>query len=687
MSFPTRAQLEGLKRSALQAKCKELGIKANSKSEVLIELVLEHYQSTSGPSKPSTSNKRKAQDEGKGRRVRAKVEPEEVAPLQVSPRRKVEVVLRTPAKTARVTRGKGKAKAMTPIDGEIEVGPQPVAVPHAAIAVAQPLTSYPTSATIIDTAVETSTPDDVRMADLELQMRNARKLGDDVSHEVTALKAFQNAIQTAFADETTADTLASMGELAQLRDVAPKLIALAAVDTDALSSRVEAAQKRIDVAAEQLKQDEAEIAELQERLRKLEEKKTSVAELEVMVRQLQSQFNRIPESVFNNNCPEDSATDSRYTIIRPASAAPVAGPSNSQRPSSQLSAPQEGPYPSQNQDQNMGRAISVAKTSRGSRQPLAEKEIGAETDSRRPLQAPSRPTSQSSRGQSVEPYSRSRSSDPSTPNRKGKGRLVLSLDTLNEGESSTHKLSFAILSAPRLPRTNQAASSFFPPPNPAAFTTIGGKNGPTAALPFSLLASHTQPSSQPSSSQTNARSGRTGRVGRNNNRLHQPSVRMPRASTTNEATFQPLVNFVNPPASTASTNGTATSSSATTNGAAASSSATTNNIATSSSATTNGTTTPPTTADGGHGFVTPERLEANFSSFPATHDEDLEHTPGGLAFKTTGRAPPGTPAVTNTMFGTEVARDTRFADLPYGASSGSTPWENSVWPTGNAAKP
>ncbi|KAG9077421.1 hypothetical protein FRC06_008917, partial [Ceratobasidium sp. 370] len=61
MAAPTRTQLESWKRPALQQKCKELGIKANSKSEVLIDLILAHYQSQQpGPSKPSTSTKRKA---------------------------------------------------------------------------------------------------------------------------------------------------------------------------------------------------------------------------------------------------------------------------------------------------------------------------------------------------------------------------------------------------------------------------------------------------------------------------------------------------------------------------------------------------------------------------------------------------------------------------------------------------
>ncbi|KAG9081789.1 hypothetical protein FS749_007386 [Ceratobasidium sp. UAMH 11750] len=75
------------------------------------------------------------------------------------------------------------------------------------------------------------------------------------------------------------------------------------------------------------------------------------------------------------------------------------------------------------------------------------------------------------------------------------------------------------------------------------------------------------------------------------------------------------------------------------------------------------------------GFVTPERLGNTFNLFPTRFD--FGQTPGGLAFKATGRAPPGTPAATTTLFGTEVARDTRFADLPYDpdVTRGPLSWE------------
>ncbi|CAE6532377.1 unnamed protein product [Rhizoctonia solani] len=630
MSFPTRVELEGLKRAALQSKCKELGIKANSKSEMLIDMILGHYQATAGP---STSNKRKAQDEGKPRRVKAKVEPEESV-LPVSPKR----LVRSPPKPR--ARGKGKAKAMTPVADVVST-----VVPQAGPALAaQPLSAYPTSATIIDTTVETSVTDS-RMVDLELQIRNARKAGDESTREVSALKAFQNAIQQAFGDENSSDTLASMGQLAQLRDVAPRLVALAAVDTDALSSRVEAVQRKaaeFEVAHEK---NQTEIAELQERLRELETGMPAVLDLEASVRQLQSQFNRIPASVFNNNRPEDLVDDNRYTIIRPASTAPVAGPSNSQQPSSQFTVLQEGTFPSENQNQNTGRATSVARSLRGSRQPLAEKEKEPEVeDVRRSTQTQSRTSSQSSRGRSAEPYSRGRTSEPPTPSRKGKGRqLQTQLDTVNEEETSvlpvadpftpTHELTRSPPAAarnsasPPSPVSRPGIASSFLPPLPNINT-----NGPIAELPFKLIASSSKPSSSEATSRSSAPTGRVART--HTKRTHAPSVRCPTSSQ--ETVSQPFFSFALPGASAPSKNGTTSTSS----------------------------------APKDHGFISPER----FGFFPP-QAVNLGCTPGGLAFKTTGRAAPGTPVVTNTMYGTEVARDNRFADLPYPLDAGVSSWD------------
>ncbi|CAE6464207.1 unnamed protein product [Rhizoctonia solani] len=518
-------------------------------------------------------------------------------------------------------------------------------VPQAGPALAaQPLSAYPTSATIIDTTVETSVTDS-RMVDLELQIRNARKAGDESTREVSALKAFQNAIQQAFGDENSSDTLASMGQLAQLRDVAPRLVALAAVDTDALSSRVEAVQRKaaeFEVAHEK---NQTEIAELQERLRELETGMPAVLDLEASVRQLQSQFNRIPASVFNNNRPEDLVDDNRYTIIRPASTAPVAGPSNSQQPSSQFTVLQEGTFPSENQNQNTGRATSVARSLRGSRQPLAEKEKEPEVeDVRRSTQTQSRTSSQSSRGRSAEPYSRGRTSEPPTPSRKGKGRqLQTQLDTVNEEETSvlpvadpftpTHELTRSPPAAarnsasPPSPVSRPGIASSFLPPLPNINT-----NGPIAELPFKLIASSSKPSSSEATSRSSAPTGRVART--HTKRTHAPSVRCPTSSQ--ETASQPFFSFALPGASAPSKNGTTSTSS----------------------------------APKDHGFISPER----FGFFPP-QAVNLGCTPGGLAFKTTGRAAPGTPVVTNTMYGTEVARDNRFADLPYPLDAGVSSWD------------
>ncbi|KAG8679951.1 hypothetical protein FRC11_003116, partial [Ceratobasidium sp. 423] len=275
----------------------------------------------------------------------------------------------------------------------------------------------------------------------------------------------------------------------------------------------------------------------------------------------------------------------------------------------------------------------------------------------------------SSRARSFEPYSRGRSSEPPTPSRgKGKGRLIkTSLDTVNEDETSVHDVADPFTPTTELPRSPPAAVRKSRSPSPSTnksgptstffplLPTLGA-NGPIAELPFKLIASSSKPSTE-----TIARpAAPSGRVARTSMRPHTSSARKPTTSQPTEAS-RSTFNFSLPAASaTTTTNGTTNSSSVTTGG--------------------------------GHGFITPERLGATFSMFPPTRI-DLGRTPGGLAFKTTGRAPPGTPAVTNTLFGTEVARDTRFADLPYDpdASRGSISWEEGlVWPAGiprNAANP
>ncbi|GAB1519430.1 hypothetical protein RhiTH_002496 [Rhizoctonia solani] len=724
--FPTRVQLESLKRAALQAKCKELGIKANSRSEVLIDMVLERYFSTAGPSKPSTSTassskKRKADDEPKARRVRSKAEPQdEVLPTRTSPRRgkRAEVVIRTPARVTRAM-GKGKAKETTPVEDVVEVAKTAsrAAAPATPVST-RPLVPTSTSATVIDTAADVPAQSQIettntRIADLELQIRNARKAGDESTREVLAIKAFQNAIQQAFGDNSSSDTLDSMGQLAQLRDVAPRLVALAGMDADALSSRVESIERQAAEFEVTREKQQLDISDLKQRIQALEERKQMVGELEGVVRNLQSQFNRIPVSVFNNARPEDSVADSRYTIIRASSA----GPSGSQQPSSLLSIPEGGFFSSQNQNQNSGRASSVAKSSRGSRPPLAEKEKEIEeTGSRRSLrplsQSPSRTSSQSSR-RSPKPYSRPGSIEPPSPTRgKGKGRMIkTSLETVAEDETPLTPVADPFTPTSELPRSppTPARKSITPPvfvrksasprglsrksaspparksatppsrksvsppsseTKPSSSTSFFpslptfGANGPIKALPFALVASTVKPSSETAS----RLSAPSGRVGRTINRPHTASARRPMTSTTKDKEPQPkepqsFFNFA--------PSGLSTTTTTATNGP---------------------TNTSSAPANGGHGFITPERLGANFSMFPAPK-VDLGRTPGGLAFKTTGRAPPGTPAATNTLYGTEVARDTRFADLAYDLDvSGSVSWEDShpIWAAGiphNAANP
>ncbi|QRW18831.1 hypothetical protein RhiXN_00237 [Rhizoctonia solani] len=589
--FPTRVQLESLKRAALQAKCKELGIKANSRSEVLIDMVLERYFSTAGPSKPSTSTassskKRKADDEPKARRVRAKAEPQdEVLPTRTSPRRgkRAEVVIRTPARLRRLLL---VLLHLLP--------PPPLA-----------LLSPPPLPQLL------STPPPIFPPNLKLNHRHpdSRSRTPDSQRP----KAGDESARESFGDSTSSDTLDSMGQLAQLRDVAPRLVALA-MDPVALTSRVDAAADC-----------------------KLETDSSRVGELQATLRHLQSQFNRIPESVFNNNRPEDSVADSRYTIVRASSVAPSAGPSGSQP--SLLSIPEGGFFPSQNQNQNSGRASSVAKSSRGSRPPLAEKEREIEeTGSRRSL----RPLSQSPSPLHHKP--------PSPTRGKGKGRMIkTSLETVAEDETPLTPVADPFTPTSELPRS---------PPTPARKSITPRPPARKSATPpsrksVSPPSSETKPSSSTSffpslptfaivraASRPSAPSGR---VGRTINRPHTASARRPMTSTTKTRSLNP--RSLNPSSTL---------------------------LLGLSTTTTNGPT--------------------NTSMFPAPKI-DLGRTPGGLAFKTTGRAPPGTPAATNTLYGTEVARDTRFADLAYDLDvSGSVSWEDShpIWAAGiphNAANP
>lgn len=133
---------------------------------------------------------------------------------------------------------------------------------------------------------------------MELQIRNARKSSDEAAREVLALKAFQHAIQQSFGDASSSDTLDSMSQLAKIRDVAPKLIALSNLDPRTINSRIESIEKNLTDLEATVNQEQKTIAELKDRVRELEDGKDAIKELETQVRQLQSQFNRIPDSVF-----------------------------------------------------------------------------------------------------------------------------------------------------------------------------------------------------------------------------------------------------------------------------------------------------------------------------------------------------------------------------------------------------
>ncbi|KAF8609713.1 hypothetical protein BDV93DRAFT_602339 [Ceratobasidium sp. AG-I] len=845
MPAPTRTELEGWKRPALQQKCKELGIKANGKTEVLIELLVSHYESQEGPqsgsSKPTTSNKRKAPaaasksratadedpaessgDEqiasadaatsapqrqastrrkalqnpagpppAKIRRVgvksRVKVEPSEPTGLvdravgqytaYASPRRAqiMEVVLASPAVAGK---GKAKAREAPPKIGRSEVesdgeddsgeasGPSQTMKARASASSA-PLLAQRTATTEIDVAPPNDISlhssvdsDQTRIADLELQVRNARKFNDEVARDVSNLKGMHQAIRHALGDTEPSNIADNLAPLVQLRDIAPKLIAVSNFDVDAATSRIESNRKRLEGLEIGAQQDRSDIAELKERVRELEEGKSAIGDLEALVRQLQSQINMLPAVMSQNSNPvEDSGTERIYTIIRGPSHENSALPSSSQhRPSSRLSVPPEDSLHPLSQDQNQGRSSSVSRGLRATRPPLAEKEgvrvgqpdVEVETaDPRRSIRriAESLPGSSATSA----PPSRARSSTPSqreplsanpTPSRgKGKGRMNKrsALDTVEEDgdgnafeeplRSSTPVAAFSALpeqepietldvdavpavsdseadqDIQHLPSPPPAPNPFSPtieaPRSPARFFEAGrressgsppssaskpsskgqqhgsspsraslvpptlGDTGPIASLPFKLIASPTKPQegAAPSTSRAPASTGRVPKAPRSS---HLPYSRRPGGSrmTSESANDAPttgtgMPNFALPETLSAFPSTTSTLGALRSPGPS-------NSL-----------------IDNPAGFITPERLESNFSLFPPTRF-DFGQTPGGLAFKTTGRAPPGTPAVTTTLFGTEVARDTRFADLPYDpeAGRGSSSWEESVplWP-------
>lgn len=382
--------------------------------------------------------------------------------------------------------------------------------------------------------------------------------------------------------------------------------------------------------------------------------------------------------------------DFRYTIIRASSQDSAA----QQRASSRISVPPEDNIPPPPvQDQNEGRATSVVRSVRGSRPPLAEKEsastrvgqsdVEAETtDSRRSARrlAESVPPSSgnsgpSSRARSTTPSQREPSVAPASGRGKGKGRVFkttgTALDTVDEDAGASEGqpgVPDPFTPTAELPRSPPVAlnlanrdSSPSPPPSISkpssrAASTLGD-SAPIAGLPFKLTASPTKPS-RPSTSQSPAPAGRVGKTShRHGSPEHPGDARITASESVSDAPEVPQTqtfNFALPPAPSTSTTGG------------------------NSGITNSYLKNPPE-------FITPERLSANFNIFPPPKF-DFGKTPGGLAFKTTGRAAPGTPAVTTTLFGTEVARDNRFADLAYDpdTSTGSLSWDEStpIWPSG-----
>ncbi|KAG8682422.1 hypothetical protein FRC08_014976, partial [Ceratobasidium sp. 394] len=566
--------------------------------------------------------------------------------------------------------------------------------------------------------------DEARVVDLELQLRNVRKLNDEASRDIKILTTFRATIEDAFCHMNSDDPNFpdSMTLLAKLRDITPRLVAVASVDIDAIASRIESAQQRAIALEAIQKQNKSTIAELKERVRELEEGKSAVGDLEAIVRQLQSRLNTYLHST-QNGATEDSGTERIHTLIRgPSYDGATLASSSQTRPLASLSVPAENGRLF-SQDQNQGRAASISRGSRSTRPPLAEKEgarVGQPdvevetTDPRRSIRRLVESSISSignsappSRGRSTTPSHREPSSENPTPSQgKGKGRLgrsvATALDTVEEvGDTSAHEQalgsgapttatsslptqqpSHAKASPVSTPATSKPAedaeperhpsppptpnpfSSDLPPPrSPAHFLEVGQSNpsgsppspvsksssraatnrgsspmrslvpsasdsGPIMQLPFKLIASPTKPQ-ETSSLPMSRPAAPTGRVPRAPRNSHQPYGRRFGGSrkTMSDAPKEAasVFSFALPGASSSAL-----------------------------SAATEGPAPGAMTSqlDNPAGFVTPERLGNTFNLFPTRFD--FGQTPGGLAFKATGRAPPGTPAATTTLFGTEV---------------------------------
>ncbi|KAG8790387.1 hypothetical protein FRC12_012026 [Ceratobasidium sp. 428] len=816
MAAPTRAQLESLKRSALQQKCKELGIKANSKSEVLIDLILAHYQSQhsqpAGSSKLSTSTKRKAAptavDEDLvddvqiasadnhvsarlrqstrrrgahdpalppaktrrvGTRTRVKVEPAESAalfsaPVLSSPRRVVEVVLESPR---RLAKGKGKQKAVSSKrtraqvdeeEGNTDVEDVQMPPQKKQMTAARPLEAYQTDATDVEPETTCALPlqsqadvDEVRITDLEMQLRNVRKGNDEVKRGIRILQSFQATVREAFRedDPDSLDLHDSMTLLAKLRDITPKLVAVSGVDVDAMVSRLESAEQMATSLETIARENESRISELKARIRELEDGKSAVGDLEMIVRRLQAQVNALPAALLRGPPVEESGTERVYTTIRAPSCDGTLFASGSQpRPLSRLSVPPEENARPPSQDQNQGRASSISRGPRSTRPPLAEKggirvgqpDVEVETSDprrsiRRLVESSLPSTGDSvppSRGQSTTPNQQEGSSRNPTPSQgKGKGKLVKNaarlLDTVEEVGDTSQEQALVIV-APTIVTSNLPAqepdingasasaststtstsattdetapeqppspppvlNSFLtiqPPRSPAHFFEVGHGdpsgsppssltkssskaptvqgssptrslvppkakgNGPIVQLPFKLIASPTK--SQDDLTRPAAPMGRVPKAPRSHQLYGRRNGGLRKATSDAPVTAANVFGFAWP--------GASSSTVSTTNGGSSGAA--------------------PTQLDNPAGFITPERLGNNFNLFPSARF-DFGKTPGGLAFKATGRPAPGTPVATTTLFGTEVARDDRFADLPYDldTSRNGLSWEEPILP-------
>ncbi|KAG8682476.1 hypothetical protein FRC08_014932 [Ceratobasidium sp. 394] len=336
---------------------------------------------------------------------------------------------------------------------------------------ARPLEAYKTTSTEVDIGPARApsvpprvTVNETRVTDLELQLRNIRKLNDEASRDLKILSTFRATVEDAFCHMNSDDPNFpdSMTLLAKLRDITPRLVAVSSVDLEGLASRVESAQQRAIALEVSIKQSQSATAELKERIRELEEGKSAVGNLEAMVRQLQSQINALPVTLPQNGITEDSGTERVYTLIRGPSYDGTALASGSQtRPLSSFSIPPGENGRPLSQDQNQGRASSISRGPRTTRPPLAEKEgvrvgqpdVEVETsDPRLSIRRLAESSLSSiansappSRGRSTTPSHREPSSENPTPSRgKGKGRLgrsvATALDTVEEvGDTSAHE--------------------------------------------------------------------------------------------------------------------------------------------------------------------------------------------------------------------------------------------------------